>query len=30
MDVIVIEDEARDDQGAVVFRTRATLILRRA
>jgi acyl dehydratase len=30
MDVLVIEDEARDDQGAVVFRTRATLILRRA
>jgi acyl dehydratase len=30
MDVIVIEDEGRDDQGAIVFRTRATLILRRA
>ncbi len=30
MDVIVIEDEGRDDAGAVVFRTRATLILRRA
>ena len=29
MDVIVIEDEARDDAGALVFRTRATLILRR-
>ncbi len=30
MDVIVIEDEGRDDAGGVVFRTRATLILRRA
>jgi acyl dehydratase len=30
MDVIVIEDEGRDDAGALVFRTRATLILRRA
>jgi acyl dehydratase len=30
MDVIVVEDEARDEQGALVFRTRATLILRRA
>ena len=30
MDVIVIEDEARDEQGALVLRTRATLILRRA
>ena len=29
MDVIVIEDEARDDAGALVLRTRATLILRR-
>jgi acyl dehydratase len=29
MDVIVIEDEGRDDAGALVFRTRATLILRR-
>ncbi|HET8540721.1 MAG TPA: MaoC family dehydratase N-terminal domain-containing protein [Anaeromyxobacter sp.] len=30
MDVVVIEDEGRDDAGALVFRTRATLILRRA
>ncbi len=30
MDVLVVEDEGRDDQGALVFRTRATLILRRA
>jgi acyl dehydratase len=30
MDVLVVEDEARDEQGALVFRTRATLILRRA
>ncbi len=30
MDVIVIEDEGRDDAGTVLFRTRATLILRRA
>jgi acyl dehydratase len=30
MDVLVIEDEGRDDKGEVVFRTRATLILRRA
>jgi acyl dehydratase len=30
MDVIVIEDEGRDDAGALVFRARATLILRRA
>src|SRR5512138_2131929 len=30
MDVIVVEDEGSDDGGAVVFRTRATLILRRA
>jgi acyl dehydratase len=29
MDVIVIEDEGRDDAGALVFRTRATMILRR-
>jgi acyl dehydratase len=29
MDVIVIEDEGRDDAGGLVFRTRATLILRR-
>ena len=29
MDVIVIEDEGRDDKGEVVFRARATLILRR-
>ena len=30
MDVIVIEDEGRDDRGELVFRTRAMLILRRA
>jgi acyl dehydratase len=30
MDVIVLEDEGRDDKGEVVFRTRAMLILRRA
>jgi acyl dehydratase len=30
MDVLVIEDEGRDDRGDLVFRTRATLILRRA
>jgi acyl dehydratase len=30
MDVLVIEDEGRDDKGEVVFKTRATLILRRA
>ncbi len=30
MDVIVIEDEGRDDKGELVFRARATLILRRA
>jgi acyl dehydratase len=30
MDVLVIEDEGRDDEGDLVFRTRATLILRRA
>jgi acyl dehydratase len=29
MDVIVIEDEGRDDKGAWVFRSRATFILRR-
>lgn len=29
MDVLVIEDEARDAQGVLVFRTRATLVLRR-
>ena len=29
MYVIVIEDEGRDDKGELVFRTRATLILRR-
>ena len=30
MDVLVIEDEGRDDKGELVFRTRAMLILRRA
>jgi acyl dehydratase len=30
MDVLVIEDEGRDDKGEVVFKTRPTLILRRA
>ncbi len=30
MDVIVIEDEGRDDRNELVFRTRAMLILRRA
>jgi acyl dehydratase len=30
MDVIVIEDEGRDEKGEVVFKTRAMLILRRA
>jgi acyl dehydratase len=30
MDVIVVEDEGRDDKGELVFRTRAMLILRRA
>jgi acyl dehydratase len=29
MDVIVIEDEGRDDRNELVFRTRSTLILRR-
>jgi acyl dehydratase len=29
MDVLVIEDEARDPQGSLVFRSRATLVLRR-
>ncbi len=29
MDVIVLEDEGRDDRNELVFRTRATLILRR-
>jgi len=29
MDVLVVEDEARDPQGNLVFRTRATLVLRR-
>ena len=29
MDVIVIEDEGRDDRGGLVFRARATMILRR-
>lgn len=29
MDVLVVEDEARDSQGNLVFRTRATLVLRR-
>ncbi len=28
-DVLVLEDEARDDRGELVFRTRATFILRR-
>lgn len=28
-DVIVIEDEGRDDKGELVFKTRATLLLRR-
>jgi acyl dehydratase len=30
MDVIVIEDEGRDEKGETVFKTRAMLILRRA
>jgi acyl dehydratase len=29
MDVLVVEDEGRDDRGELVFRARATLILRR-
>jgi acyl dehydratase len=29
MDVIVIEDEGRDEKGGLVFKTRATMILRR-
>jgi acyl dehydratase len=29
MDVLVVEDEARDAQGNVVFRARATLVVRR-
>lgn len=29
MDVLVLEDEARDGQGNMVFRARATLVLRR-
>jgi len=29
MDVIVVEDEGRDEEGKLVFKTRATLILRR-
>ncbi len=29
MDVVVLEDEGRDDKGELVFRTRAMLILRR-
>jgi acyl dehydratase len=29
MDVLVVEDEGRDDKGELVFRTRAMLILRR-
>jgi acyl dehydratase len=29
MDVLVLEDEGRDDKGELVFRSRATLILRR-
>lgn len=29
MDVLVLEDEARDSQGNFVFRSRATLVLRR-
>jgi hypothetical protein len=29
MDVIVIEDEGRDEKGALVFKARATMILRR-
>jgi acyl dehydratase len=29
MDILVLEDEGRDPQGAIVFRTRSTLVLRR-
>jgi acyl dehydratase len=29
MDILVLEDEGRDPQGALVFRTRSTLVLRR-
>ena len=29
MDVLVVEDEGRDDKGELIFRTRAMLILRR-
>ncbi len=29
MDIVVLEDEGRDPQGALVFRARATLVLRR-
>ena len=29
MDILVLEDEARDPQGALVFRTRSTLVIRR-
>jgi acyl dehydratase len=29
MDILVLEDEGRDPQGALVFRTRATFVLRR-
>jgi acyl dehydratase len=30
MDILVLEDEARDPQGTLVFRARATYVLRRA
>ena len=29
MDILVLEDEGRDAQGQLVFRARATLVLRR-
>lgn len=29
MDILVVEDEARDAQGVVVFRARSTLVIRR-
>lgn len=29
MDILVVEDEARDAQGAMVFRARSTLVIRR-